>query len=117
MSLNTQTSAGRADYLIPISVVTPDGNERVIEAPAGGSLMQAIRDSGVDDLPAICGGCLSCATCHVWIEDATGLPPQGEIENELLESSDHRTSASRLSCQIPVSHALTGVRVTIAPQN
>ena len=38
-------------------------------------------------------------------------------ENDLLDSSDHRTDASRLSCQVVLSDALDGLRVTIAPED
>ena len=80
-------------------------------------LMEAIRDGGVDDLQAICGGSLSCATCHVYVADAfiASLPPMGEDENDLLDSSLHRQAGSRLSCQIPLSAALEGIDVTVAP--
>jgi 2Fe-2S ferredoxin len=35
----------------------------------------------------------------------------------LLDSSDHRTEFSRLSCQVPITDALEGLRVTIAPED
>ena len=98
-------------------VIQRDGVQSVIEAGSGRSVMELIRDHGIDELLAMCGGCCSCATCHVHVdEDFLGkLPAMGEDENDLLDSSDHRTGASRLSCQIPFSDALDGLRVTIAP--
>jgi len=45
------------------------------------------------------------------------LPAMSEDENDLLDSSDHRTELSRLSCQIPFSDALDGIKVTIAPED
>ncbi len=38
-------------------------------------------------------------------------------ENDLLDSSAYRDARSRLSCQIPFSAALDGLRVTIAPED
>ena len=100
-------------------VVTREGQESTVEGEAGLSVMEVIRDHGFDELLALCGGCCSCATCHVHVdEDFLGkLPAMGEDENDLLDSSDHRTGASRLSCQIPFSDALDGLRVTIAPED
>jgi 2Fe-2S ferredoxin len=81
--------------------------------------MEIIRDSGFDELLALCGGCCSCATCHVYADPsfAGALPAMSEDENDLLDSSDHRTGESRLSCQIAFSEALDGLRVTIAPED
>jgi 2Fe-2S ferredoxin len=100
-------------------VVTRDGTEKAIEAQAGLSVMEIIRDAGFDELLALCGGCCSCATCHVHIDadSADGLPAMSEDENDLLDSSSFRNETSRLSCQIPFSAALDGLRVTIAPED
>lgn len=81
--------------------------------------MEIIRDAGFDELLALCGGCCSCATCHVHVDPsfAEKVEPMGEDENDLLESSDHRNERSRLSCQIPFSDALDGLKVTIAQED
>lgn len=102
-----------------ITVVTREGEERALNAETGLSLMEVIRDAGIDELLALCGGCCSCATCHVYIEPGfeDGLPALSEDESDLLDSSDHREARSRLSCQIPVNDALDGLRVLIAPED
>ena len=100
-------------------VVDRAGAEKTVEASAGVSVMEAFRDNGFDELLALCGGCCSCATCHIHVDaDWLGkLEPMSEDENDLLDSSDHRTAASRLSCQIPLSAALDGLKVVIAPED
>lgn len=100
-------------------VVTRDGAEREIDAPVGLSVMEAIRDNGFDELLALCGGCCSCATCHVLIDPAFAdkVSPMSEDENDLLDSSSHRAETSRLSCQIQLNAALDGMRVTIAEED
>jgi len=102
-----------------ITVVNQAGEESEIEAPLGRTLMEAIRDGGFDELLALCGGCCSCATCHVHIDPAymDKIPVITEDESELLESSDNRNEYSRLSCQIPVTDALEGLKVTIAQED
>lgn len=100
-------------------VVTRDGAEHTVQAQAGLSVMEIIRDAGFDELLALCGGCCSCATCHIHVDDAwTGdLAKMSEDENDLLDSSSFRNETSRLSCQIPFSDALDGLRVTIAQED
>lgn len=102
-----------------ITVVNQSGEERAIEATDGRTLMEAIRDNGFDELLALCGGCCSCATCHVHVDPAFAgkLPEMSEDENDLLDSSDHRDANSRLSCQIPITPELDGMRVTIAQED
>jgi ferredoxin, 2Fe-2S len=100
-------------------VVTRDGTEKEVEGQAGLSVMEIIRDAGFDELLALCGGCCSCATCHVHIDPAFAgkIAPMGEDENDLLDSSSHRSGESRLSCQIPFSDDLDGMRVTLAEED
>ena len=105
---------------MPKLVVTNrDGETSEIEVENGLTVMEAIRDNGFDELLALCGGCCSCATCHVIVENADGkpLPEMSEDEDDLLESSDHRTDGSRLSCQIEMTDSLDGLTVTIAPED
>jgi 2Fe-2S ferredoxin len=73
----------------------------------------------VPDLLALCGGSRSCATCHVWVDPAflDRLPAPVEEESDLLDSSIHRKSTSRLSCQLKWNEGLDGLRVTLAPED
>jgi 2Fe-2S ferredoxin len=100
-------------------VVDRAGTEREVEARVGWSVMENIRDSGFDELLALCGGCCSCATCHVHVDPdwAARLKPVKSDEDELLDTSDHRVETSRLSCQILFAAELDGLRVTIAPED
>jgi ferredoxin, 2Fe-2S len=102
-----------------INVITRDGTSRTVDAADGLSLMEVIRDAGFDELLALCGGCCSCATCHVHIDDVslTKLPNMSEDENDLLDSSDHRSANSRLACQVPLTPELGGMTVTIAKED
>jgi ferredoxin, 2Fe-2S len=100
-------------------VVNRAGEESTVDVADGLTVMEGIRDNGFDELLALCGGCCSCATCHVHVDPAfqDRLPPMSEDEDDLLESSDHRNETSRLGCQIPFGAALDGLRVTIAPED
>lgn len=105
--------------MIKFFVQCRDGSVRPLEGEAGQSVMELIREAGVDDLLALCGGCCSCATCHVYIDPVVSgqLAAVSDDENDLLESSDHRTPQSRLSCQLTCSTALEGVTIVIAPED
>ncbi len=95
------------------------GDETEIDAETGLTVMENIRDNGFDELLALCGGSCSCATCHVYVDDEwlAKIDPFDADENDLLDSSDHREANSRLSCQIEMTDALDGMRVTIAPED
>ena len=104
---------------MPSLVVTDTkGQTRTIEAASHLTVMQALRNADFADLLALCGGCLSCATCHVIIDpaDFAKLPPIAPDEDDLLGGSDHRAATSRLSCQVPVHLVPDGLRLTIAPE-
>jgi 2Fe-2S ferredoxin len=102
-----------------ILITSSDGKETSVEGKAGLSVMEVIRDVGFDDLLAICGGCCSCATCHVYVDPAFAalLPPMSEDENDLLDSSTYRRPESRLSCQLPLRQDLAGLKVTIVSES
>ena len=105
----------------PLRLLVTDrsGGRHLVEGRPGQSVMQVIRDAGLDELAAICGGSCSCATCHVYVDPAfeDRLPPMRTDESELLDCSDHRQPLSRLSCQITINEAFDGLAVTIAPED
>ena len=100
-------------------VVNRAGEETAVDVADGLTVMEAIRDNGFDELLALCGGCCSCATCHVHVDPAfkDRLPAMSEDEDDLLESSDHRDENSRLGCQVPFTADLDGLKVTIAQED
>lgn len=102
-----------------LTVVDREGTAHALKAETGLTLMEVIRDNGFDELLALCGGCCSCATCHIHVDPvfADKLPPMSDDENDLLDSSEDRNESSRLSCQIPFDDALDGIKVTIARED
>ncbi|MEM7688019.1 MAG: 2Fe-2S iron-sulfur cluster-binding protein [Pseudomonadota bacterium] len=102
-----------------LTVTNREGETSEVEVENGLTVMEAIRDNGFDELLALCGGCCSCATCHIYVDEAAAgaLPEMSEDEDDLLESSDHRKENSRLSCQVPLTPELDGMKVTISPED
>ncbi len=105
--------------MLSLNVVDRSGEQREVLARAGWSVMENIREHGFDELLALCGGCMSCATCHVHVDPEWfgKLKPMSEDENDLLGTADHRAETSRLSCEILFTQQLDGLRVQIAPED
>ena len=92
-----------------------DGSERVVEAAAGDSVMQTAVKHGVTGIVGQCGGVLSCATCHVFLDEAElgDYPEPSEDEDDMLDcAATEREDNSRLSCQLAVVEG-RDVHVTI----
>ena len=97
-------------------IVDEAGHEHKLEALEGWRVMEVIRDWGLP-IRAECGGACSCATCHVYVDDAwTGkLPPPSAEEEDRLDVAYAVEANSRLACQILVTPDLDGLRVSLAP--
>ena len=102
-----------------IHVTDQDGTQASVNAEVGLTLMEVLRDEGYEGIQALCGGNCSCATCHVYIDEAwlPKMPAREEDEAELLSDSGHEQAGSRLSCQIEITEQLDGLDVTIAPDD
>lgn len=89
-------------------------HEQAVQAKPGMSLMQAAVAGDIDGVKADCGGMLTCATCHVLVEPEwlDRLPPMSSEESEMLDfAAAPREPGSRLSCQVPLTSELDGLRV------
>ncbi len=97
-------------------VTDQDGVEHNLEAIDGWRVMEIIRDHGLP-IKAECGGCASCATCHVYVAEEwlEKLQPPRDDEIDLLDTAPDVRDNSRLSCQILMSEELDGLKVTLAP--
>ena len=69
-----------------VTWVLGNGKEITAEVPVGHNMMEAAVAHNVPDVIGECGGCLSCATCHVFVDPAwfakTGGP--SEMESDML---------------------------------
>ena len=93
------------------------GNVHNLKAEAGLSLMEVIREAGLD-IEAACGGCCACATCHVYVDDSwyNELKTADDDEESMLDQAFNVKNTSRLSCQIEFQEEMDGIELTLAPE-
>lgn len=97
-----------------VTFVYPDGSEKTFEAPVGISLLEVAHKNGVP-LEGACEGSLACSTCHLVIDPVyyEKLAAATDDEEDMLDLAFGLTHTSRLGCQIMVSDALDGIRVSL----
>ncbi len=97
-----------------ITYVDHEGNELVIDARNGETVMETAIKNSVPGIDADCGGACACATCHVYVDEAfmETVGTAEDMESSMLDFAENVQPNSRLSCQIIVSDELDGLRVT-----
>ncbi len=103
-----------------MKIIATDRHGKVheLEGRDGWSVMEILRDAGLD-IAAECGGACACATCHVYVTDGwyEKLTPPSEGELDMLDMAlAVDPKSSRLSCQMTCAPALDGITVTVAPE-
>jgi len=100
-----------------INATDRDGKPHELEGRDGWTVMEILRDGGLD-ISAECGGACACATCHVYVAEGwyEKLTPPSEAEIDMLDMALAVEPTSRLSCQITCTPELDGLTVTVAPE-
>ena len=81
--------------------------------------METAVDNGIEEIAGACGGCISCATCHVYVHPdwqdkvAAEDNEQSEDEEDILDTAFDVRDNSRLGCQIKLTPALDGIVVAL----
>jgi ferredoxin, 2Fe-2S len=98
-----------------VTYIEFNGEKRVVDVALGRSVMQGAVENNVRGIIAECGGACSCATCHVYVDDAwtAKLGAKSDDEEAMLEAVCEPRSNSRLSCQIAITEALDGLVVAM----
>lgn len=98
-----------------IVFVRPGGDESVIAAKTGATVMESAVQNGVEGILAECGGACACATCHVIVEPEwrSVVGSAGPMEADMLDFAVEVTENSRLSCQIRVTDKMDGLRLQL----
>ena len=97
-----------------ITYIDSRGTARTVEAEVGSTVMETAIRHKVPEIVAECGGACACATCHVYVDEAFAAlvgKPQA-MEEDMLDFAYDVKPNSRLSCQIKVTAALDGLKIT-----
>ena len=100
-----------------IFVKDRNGNSHKLRADVGSTIMEIIRDAGLE-IEAACGGCCACATCHVYVSEIwlKRLKNMDEEENSMLDQAFYVNNRSRLSCQLEFDEKIDGIELVLAPE-
>ena len=98
-----------------VTFKTVNGETYVVDANPGMSIMRIATVNAIPGIDAECGGVLSCATCHVYVDpdwlDRADTPKPAE--RDMLSFAEQPQVNSRLSCQIKFTEALDGLVLQI----
>lgn len=101
---------------VHVTLKYPNGDSRELLVSEGQSIMKAAVANMVPGIIGECGGELTCATCHVFVDRGwlDRIPAQKEDELDMLGlTSEEPTECSRLSCQIAATPNLDGLVVNL----
>ena len=98
-----------------ITYKTQDDKIHTIDVQNGLTVMEGAIQNDIPGIDADCGGGMSCATCHVNVDEEwlDKLPVKEDGEEDMLDMAFEPKKNSRLSCQLIVSDTLDGMVVNI----
>ncbi len=106
---------------VTLHITDRQGQLHTVEAPTDMNinLMEIIRSYEIEPegTVGICGGMAMCASCQCYIESDHELSAPSDEEEAMLSEAFHLKENSRLGCQLHITEALDGLRVTIAPES
>ena len=100
--------------MITVNFIRTNNEKVQVKVPPGFTVMEAAKEADLEEIPASCGGCCACGTCHVYVNNAW-IAKLGEIDYNSTEQcmleyeSSYKKGSSRLSCQIPLTEELDGI--------
>jgi 2Fe-2S ferredoxin len=98
-----------------VTFIMRDGEERVLSAEAGQTLLDLARKHHINEVEGACGGAMACSTCHVIVDSHwyDQLPHASEDETDMLDLAQGITRTSRLGCQIRLTDNMDGLIVKL----
>ena len=89
-----------------------------VDMPAGYTIMEAAKELDLPEIPADCGGCQACGTCHIHLDGVEWQQKlkikEDSLEQDLLEyEKNYVEGKSRLACQIQLDDSLNNVTVRL----
>jgi 2Fe-2S ferredoxin len=99
--------------MVQVTYIEDNGTSRVVDVPAGLSVMEGALRHHIPGIEGDCGGGCACATCHVYVDPAwsSRLSPPNSLEELMLKMAVAPNEQSRLACQIKLTPELDGLIV------
>ena len=88
------------DNMVKVYIIDREGVKHELEAPTDMSM----------NIMAM------CATCQCYLESETDLDEQSDGELDMLDEAFFVEDNSRLGCQIPITDAIDGIVLRLAPE-
>ena len=108
------------DQDVSIKITDREGVVHEVLAPTdmAMNLMEVVRsyELAPEGTIGVCGGMAMCASCQCYVLNETVLPEMQDDEEAMLSEAFYVKDNSRLSCQIPITNALNGLEVELAPE-
>jgi 2Fe-2S ferredoxin len=105
---------------VTLNITDREGTTHEILAPTDMNLnlMEVIRmyELAPEGTIGICGGMAMCASCQCYILNDVISLERNPDEEAMLWEAFHVKDNSRLGCQIPITDAIDGLAVEIAPE-
>lgn len=105
---------------VTIHITDREGVLHNVQAPTdmNMNLMEVVRsfELAPEGTIGICGGMAMCASCQCYIESDHQLPEMGYEEDAMLAEAFYVEDNSRLGCQLPITPAMEGLKITLAPE-
>ena len=105
---------------INIKITDREGVTHEVVAPTDMSmnLMEIIRsyELAEEGTIGVCGGMAMCASCQCYVLNDVISLERNPDEEAMLWEAYHVKDNSRLGCQIPITEALEGLEIEIAPE-
>lgn len=106
---------------VTIKITDREGVLHEIHAPTdmAMNLMEIIRsyELAPEGTIGVCGGMAMCASCQCYVNSDHELPEMSPDEDLMLAEAFYVEDNSRLGCQIPITTALNGLEIEIAPES
>ena len=101
--------------MINITYIQYDGTEHRVEGHPGQSVMQVALDHNVPGILADCSGCLTCGTCHGFVDEAwmAKVAPASADELQMLDGLLNTGPTSRITCQISLTDEMNGLVIRL----
>ena len=105
---------------ITIKITDRKGVKHEVQAPTDMNLniMELIRmyELAEEGTIGICGGMAMCASCQCYVLNDVISLERNPDEEAMLSEAYHVKENSRLGCQIPITEAIDGLAIEIAPE-